>query len=40
LPGEVLTYALNQKPSGAIAFQVQAAGRVVASGSLTPPPAL
>lgn len=38
LPGEVLTYVLNQKPSGAIAFVVQAAGRPVASGSLTPPP--
>jgi 3-hydroxymyristoyl/3-hydroxydecanoyl-(acyl carrier protein) dehydratase len=37
LPGEVLTYVFNQKPSGAIAFSVQAAGRSVASGSLTPP---
>ena len=40
LPGEVLTYALSLKPSGAIAFQVQAAGRPVASGSLTPPAAV
>ena len=38
LPGEVLTYVLNQKPSGAIAFLVEANGRSVASGSLTPPP--
>ena len=37
LPGEVLAYALTQKPSGAIAFAVQCEGRPVASGSLTPP---
>lgn len=37
LPGEVLTYVLTQKPSGAIAFAVQCEGRPVASGSLTPP---
>ena len=37
LPGEVLTFALTQKPSGAIAFALQCEGRPVASGSLTPP---
>ena len=37
LPREVLTYVLSQKPSGAITFVVQANGRSVASGSLTPP---
>ena len=37
LPGEVLTYVLNQKPSGAVSFVALAAGRTVASGSLTPP---
>ena len=36
-PGEVLTFVLTIKPSGAIAFIVHAAERVVASGSLTPP---
>ena len=39
LPGEVLTYALTQKPSLAVAFSVHCAGRSVASGSLTPPAA-
>ncbi len=36
-PEEALTFALVQKPSGAIAFTVRGAGRDVASGSLTPP---
>lgn len=36
-PGETLQFALQQKPSGAIQFTVQAASRSVASGSLTPP---
>ena len=35
-PGEALTFALEQKLSGAIAFSVRAAERNVASGSLTP----
>ena len=39
LPGEVLTYALTQKPSGAVAFVVHCNDRSVASGSLTPPAA-
>jgi len=36
-PGEVLTYTLEHKASGAIAFAVRAAGREIASGSLTSP---
>src|SRR5574343_651253 len=35
-PAEALSFALNTKPSGAIAFTVRGAGRDVASGSLTP----
>jgi 3-hydroxyacyl-[acyl-carrier-protein] dehydratase len=35
-PGEVLTFVVQQKPSGAIAFSVRTAERDVASGSLTP----
>jgi len=35
-PLEELTFSLHSKPSGAIAFTVRAAGRDVASGSLTP----
>lgn len=38
-PGESLTFSLQQKPSGAMAFAVRAAGRDIAAGSLTPPPA-
>ncbi|UCV11644.1 hypothetical protein KI614_16155 [Dechloromonas denitrificans] len=37
-PQEELTFSLLSKPSGAIAFTVRAAGRDVASGSLTPAP--
>jgi 3-hydroxyacyl-[acyl-carrier-protein] dehydratase len=37
LPGEVLTYVLQTKASGSITFIARAAGRDVASGSLTPP---
>ncbi|MDP3538238.1 MAG: hypothetical protein Q8S26_05990 [Azonexus sp.] len=36
-PGEVLTFTLETKASGAIAFRVQADQRDIASGSLTPP---
>src|SRR5574343_1916759 len=36
-PLETLTFSLQQKPSGAIAFTVRGAGRDVAAGSLTPP---
>lgn len=36
-PDETLTFALQSKASGAIAFAVRAGGRDVASGSLTPP---
>lgn len=36
-PEEALTFLLNQKPSGAIAFTVRADDRDVAAGSLTPP---
>ena len=36
-PFETLTFSLQQKPSGAIAFTVRGAGRDVAAGSLTPP---
>ncbi len=37
-PGETLSFALEQKASGAIAFTARAGdGRSVASGSLTPP---
>jgi len=36
-PGETLTYRLEIKASGAVAFNVRASGRDVASGSLTPP---
>lgn len=36
-PGEMLTFILQAKPSGAIAFTVEGDGRSVASGSLTPP---
>ncbi len=35
-PGEVLTFALDQRPDGAIAFTVRAGERAVATGSLTP----
>ena len=42
-PGETLRFALVEKASGAVAFTVRAidhaAGRDVASGSLTPPAA-
>lgn len=37
LPGEVLTYLLQTRASGSIAFVAKASGRDVASGSLTPP---
>ena len=36
-PGETLMFALQQKASGAMVFAVQAAGRDIAAGSLTPP---
>ncbi|UCV03671.1 hypothetical protein [Dechloromonas denitrificans] len=36
-PSEVLTFTLERKASGAIAFTVRAATRDVAAGSLTPP---
>ena len=36
-PAETLVFALETKPSGAIAFAVRAGQRDVASGSLTPP---
>ena len=36
-PGESLTFTLQTKASGAIAFTVKAAARDIASGSLTPP---
>ncbi|WP_434514614.1 hypothetical protein AB6Q56_19120 [Dechloromonas sp. ARDL1] len=36
-PEEALTFALVQKPSGAIALAVRATNREVATGSLTPP---
>ena len=36
-PGEVLSFTLQLKASGAIAFTVCGTGRDVASGSLTPP---
>lgn len=36
-PGEALTFTLESKPSRAIAFTIRAAGRQVATGSLTPP---
>jgi 3-hydroxymyristoyl/3-hydroxydecanoyl-(acyl carrier protein) dehydratase len=36
-PGEALTFALETKASGAIAFRVRADQRDIASGSLTPP---
>lgn len=39
LPGEVLTYVLQAKASGSVAFVARATGRDVASGSLTPPAA-
>lgn len=35
-PGETLVFSLERKASGAIAFQVRAADRDVAAGSLTP----
>jgi 3-hydroxymyristoyl/3-hydroxydecanoyl-(acyl carrier protein) dehydratase len=35
-PEEALTFSLNAKASGAIAFTVHTTGRDVASGSLTP----
>ncbi len=38
-PGETLLFTLQRKASGSIAFTVHAAGRAVASGSLTPPAA-
>jgi len=37
VPEEVLTFSLEQKPSGALAFSVKSGERSVASGSLTPP---
>lgn len=37
-PEEALTFTLQTKNSGAIAFAVHSAERDVASGSLTPPP--
>jgi len=36
-PGELLTFSLQTKPSGSLAFVVRAGERDVASGSLTPP---
>ncbi len=36
LPGEELTLQHEVRPDGAVRFAVQAAGRVVASGLLTP----
>jgi 3-hydroxyacyl-[acyl-carrier-protein] dehydratase len=36
-PLEVLVFALEQKPSGSIAFTVRTSERNIASGSLTPP---
>ena len=36
-PGEILSFALEPKASGSIAFTIRAADRAVASGSLTPP---
>ena len=36
-PGEWLTFALQTKASGSIAFTVRTAERDIASGSLTPP---
>ena len=36
-PGEELVFTLETKASGAIAFNVRAAERTIASGSLTPP---
>ena len=38
-PGESLTFTLQEKAGGAIAFTVRAADRAVATGSLTPPAA-
>ena len=35
-PGEVLTFSLETRASGAIAFSVRSTTRQVASGSLTP----
>ncbi|MFA7291737.1 MAG: hypothetical protein WC023_05750 [Rhodocyclaceae bacterium] len=35
-PGERLTFTLQRRPSGAIAFAVRADKRDIASGSLTP----
>lgn len=35
-PGEVLTFTLERKASGSVAFRVRAGDRDVASGSLTP----
>jgi len=35
-PGELLTFALQTKASGAISFTVKTAERDIASGSLTP----
>ena len=37
-PGEMLTFNLQTKASGAIGFTVSGAARDVASGSLMPPP--
>lgn len=34
-PGDLLTFALQEKGGGAIAFTIRAAGREVAAGSLT-----
>lgn len=36
-PGESLTFTLQTKASGTIAFTVKAAARDIASGSLSPP---
>ncbi|MDP3638589.1 MAG: hypothetical protein U0989_09625 [Azonexus sp.] len=38
-PGEMLTFTLQAKASGAIAFTVKTAARDIAAGSLTPPAA-
>jgi 3-hydroxymyristoyl/3-hydroxydecanoyl-(acyl carrier protein) dehydratase len=36
-PCEVLSFALEPKPSGSIAFTIRTPDRSIASGSLTPP---
>lgn len=37
-PDQILTFSLQARASGSIAFSVRAAERDIASGSLTPPP--